>query len=1678
MSLTIHHGTIFFTIHCNNFNVLKHIEPKTNDASTSTPPTKKWLTAKSIAKSWIILTLSSSLQKRFIKINPTTARDAWERVEKLFQDNKRTRTVALKGELRMLHMGDQSADEYFSKIDSLVTLLSDLGSDVSEDDIVTYAINGLSHKYGSLVQIIAHKDPFPDLATMRSMVSTEEMRLRSKSLIQPTNMTTSAPQVLLATSNIPRGGVRFMQNGVGSGGLNVTDQQQLLQLLQAQQSLLAQYGLNSLSGQRQPLHNSMPGPRSSAPPSFTSTQHQQAQHAFSPQQQALLASTVQGSGIASQPNAYGQETYLPQALNTMTLQEPADLNWNMDTATSSHLNSSTSNLSTIFNSCMYPSVLVGDVNLNPTSTHPMVTRFCVDTNRPTKHYACHLSLISPLLKSYTHAFNDPHWYRAMLDKYNALIKNKTWILVPRPHNVNIVRCLWLFRHKHNADGNLNRYKACLVVNGSSQLVGIDVDETFSLVVKPATIRTVLSLAIYRHWPVHQLDVKNPFLNGYLYETVYMQQPLGVQDSQHPDYVCLLQRSLYGLKQVPRAWFQRFATYAARVGFHHSRCDTLLFIYRQGADIAYLLLYKYATEVLERAGMLTCNPCHTPVDMDSKLFADGDPVSNPTLYRSLVGALQYLTFTRPDISYAVQQRQFTISRSSAEAEYQGVTNAVAETCWLRNLLRELHTPLSTATLVYCDNPMEILAANAKKGQTALRMAFYVGFSGLESVEARVVVYKQNESIFEENITLLNIEVQARDTALVTLRQKLNQAEQERDDLKLKLDKFQTSSKNLTELLASQTNEKHGLGYFSSESNSESLSPSSLFDRLQPSGGYHIVPHPITGTFMPPKPDLVFHTAHIAVETNHSAFTIQLSLSKPAQDLSHTTRPLAPIIEDWVFDSEDESETNDPQSVPSFVQSSKQVKTPRHSVQPVKAPILDATLKLTSPKFNKKTQPTPRNYAHMGDNKQNASFTHKHRPKHMVPAAVLTQFKPVSITAVRPVCAVVPKIMVTRPRHAHSIDTKSKSPIRRHITRSPSSKTSNSPLRVTTAQALVVGAAKGQTATGKEISNPFMAGSLPKTTLSTFIHSNDVTRLQALVDRKKVVITKAAIRDVLSLDDAEGVDCLPNEEIFAELARSMSAKRTSWNEFSSSMASAVICLSTGGAKEQVQGNDNVAVQEGVATSIVEDVQEPSITLPTPPSQPPQDIPSTSQVQSPSPQPQSPTPAQTQGADFPISLLQEALDICAALTRRVEHLEHDKVTQDLEITKLKTRVKKLERTNKVKTLKLGRLRKVGTSQRIKSSDDTIMEDVSNQGWMIDELDRDEGVVLMAKKEEEKKAEEIKVGGDEQVKGSQAEIYQINMDHASKVLSKQEDEPEVQEAMEVVTTAKLITKVVAAVSESVSAASVTIVVVPAATITVAPVRVAATSTRQRKRVVIKDPEEESTAKNPAETKSKDKGKGIMVEEPKPMKKKQQVEMDEEYARKLHKELNKDIDWDVAIDHVKQKAKEDPLDYFKGMSYDDIHPIFEAKFNSNIEFLLKSKEQIKEEDNRALESINETPTQKAAKRRRWTRLSLEESKKCPWLSKVEKRYPLSRFTLDQMLNAVRLRVEEQRRFSERNGPLRRRRHGAESIGHSGGESIGRLRREGMGRQGGESMGHVGGDNKGGLSRSVVAEVHIDLNKR
>nr|GFA70111.1 hypothetical protein [Tanacetum cinerariifolium] len=358
------------------------------------------------------------------------------------------------------------------------------------------------------------------------------------------------------------------------------------------------------------------------------------------------------------------------------------------------------------------------------------------------------------------------------------------------------------------------------------------------------------------------------------------------------------------------------------------------------------------------------------------------------------------------------------------------------------------------------------------------------------------------------------------------------------------------------------------------------------------------------------------------------------------------------------------------------------------------------------------------------------------------------------------------------------------------------------------------------------NPYVYISCIKQFWNTFVvkRSGDVTRLQALVNKKRIVITEEVVRKILQLNDAEGVICLPNEEIFAGLARmgyekpstkltfykaffstqwkffihtilhSLSAKRTSWNEFSLAMASALICLSS-----------DQRVRKGF-----------------------------SRVETP--------------------LFENML----AVRDVAEEAE-------AQIVKLKARVKKLEKINKVKSSKLRRLRKVGTSQRVESSND--VENVFNQGRMIVDIDQDEGIDLL------------------------------------KTL----------------------------------------------TITAAP----AVSTRRRKGVVIRDPEEELPSDTPAETpKVKDKGKGILIEAPKPMKKKDQIEMDAD--------------------------------------------------------------------------INETPAQKAAKRRKLS----EEAQEADDLRKrleivqdedddvvveatpLAQKYSLSRFTLEQLVNVARLQVEKESKMS------------------------------------------------------------------
>nr|GFB80014.1 hypothetical protein [Tanacetum cinerariifolium] len=324
-------------------------------------------------------------------------------------------------------------------------------------------------------------------------------------------------------------------------------------------------------------------------------------------------------------------------------------------------------------------------------------------------------------------------------------------------------------------------------------------------------------------------------------------------------------------------------------------------------------------------------------------------------------------------------------------------------------------------------------------------------GLEFVKARLLVYKKNEFVLEENIKLLNIEVQLRDTALATLRQKLETTEKDRDDLNIKLEKFQTSSKRLTDLLASQTSDKEGLGYnfkvftqamfdcdnyYSSESDNDSWSPSNLYD----------------------------------------------SPSKHEQDLPSTSS--APIIEDWVSDSEEEDIPQVTKDVPSSAQTPELVKSPRYfgliSSPPmsVAPPVL---LRPHSPskdlRRSKKTYFVCKSKTHLikdcdfharklAQNSYASRDIHKHHaqmkysriPLHKVFAAVPSKSQPVLTTAARTIRAVKPKFSKARPHITSYAVSNSKSPFRKPFIRHTSPKPSISPLRVNATNPSAVSAAR--------------------------------------------------------------------------------------------------------------------------------------------------------------------------------------------------------------------------------------------------------------------------------------------------------------------------------------------------------------------------------------------------------------------------------------------------------------------------------------------------------------------------------------------------------------------------------------------------------------------------------------------
>ncbi|GJR60280.1 ribonuclease H-like domain-containing protein [Tanacetum coccineum] len=406
----------------------------------------------------------------------------------------------------------------------------------------------------------------------------------------------------------------------------------------------------------------------------------------------------------------------------------------------------------------------------------------------------------------------------MYDEYKALIDNETWVLVPRSPNVNIVRSMWLYKHKYNADGSLSRYKARLVANGRSQQQGIDCDETFNPVVKTLTIRTVLTLAVSRQWPIHHLDMKNAFLHGHLTKTVYILIELilimfafcksrfmalsRAPELGYSDFPAMLFESV-SITTKPTRLFSSFTRGQTRLTYYYlgplnyfllrvlplayyclrrnllprflsgHRClivtlSGLQLTLRRSLDLkdhrSLILLYIAALPEHFSTSPLPDPICHMQfnsyvftcmildylrgtTDLGLQLFrsttsqliaySDTDWAGCPATRRSTSG---YCVFLGDNLLTWSSKRQDTLSCSSTEAEYRGVANAIAGTSWIRNLLRELHTLLFTATFVYCNNVSTVyMSANPVQHQRTKHIEIDIHFvrDKLAAVHVRVL-----------------------------------------------------------------------------------------------------------------------------------------------------------------------------------------------------------------------------------------------------------------------------------------------------------------------------------------------------------------------------------------------------------------------------------------------------------------------------------------------------------------------------------------------------------------------------------------------------------------------------------------------------------------------------------------------------------------------------------------------------------------------------------------------------------------------------------------------------------------------------------------------------------------------------------------------------------------------------
>ncbi|GJW29529.1 putative ribonuclease H-like domain-containing protein [Tanacetum coccineum] len=280
-------------------------------------------------------------------------------------------------------------------------------------------------------------------------------------------------------------------------------------------------------------------------------------------------------------------------------------------------------------------------------------------------------------KKIAEALQDDSWVQAMQEELLQFKLQQVWVLVDLPHGMKVIGTKWVYRNKRDERGVVVRNKARLVAQGYTQEEGIDYDEVFAPVARIEAIRLFLAFASFMGFIVYQMDVKSAFLYGTIDEEVYVSQPPGFVDPDHPTKVYKVVKALYGLHQAPRAWYATLSTFLEKHGYKRGTIDKTLFIKRDKKDIMlvqvsmgeltfflglqvkqnkggiFISQDKYVAEILKKFDLVNVKAAITPMETKVPLTKDEEAFDvDVHLYRSMIGSLMYLTASRPDIMYAV------------------------------------------------------------------------------------------------------------------------------------------------------------------------------------------------------------------------------------------------------------------------------------------------------------------------------------------------------------------------------------------------------------------------------------------------------------------------------------------------------------------------------------------------------------------------------------------------------------------------------------------------------------------------------------------------------------------------------------------------------------------------------------------------------------------------------------------------------------------------------------------------------------------------------------------------------------------------------------------------------------------------------------------------------------------